>query len=266
MVLAVVLAAADVPDTSIRIPGTALRLGTDIARYGASEGFSPGAGGSAERVLREGPVRFYGVESRAALAFEGQQLVQAEFTVEDASRRLVDYIEDDLARRGYHRRCEQHDTAARRCDWSGRASVRFEVAGTRLFCRIGPPAPRVAPAPAPPAAHLSPAVRATVDTLADTLALDHRPAENALPPPELVERAQPVFPAPARQARLQGVVHTVALVDTSGTVLDARILRGIAELDDAALECVKRYRFRPYVVEGRARRFWVEVPVTFVLF
>ena len=47
---------------------------------------------------------------------------------------------------------------------------------------------------------------------------------------------KPVYPADAQSDRVQGIVIIEATIDTSGKVTNARVLRSIARLDDAALD------------------------------
>jgi TonB family protein len=71
-----------------------------------------------------------------------------------------------------------------------------------------------------------------------------------------VHDVRPVWPEAARQARIQGVVIVELNIGADGSVTDARVLRGIPQLDEAALECVRQWRYEPTFLNGRA------VPVT----
>ena len=50
----------------------------------------------------------------------------------------------------------------------------------------------------------------------------------AIATPELIHRAEPVYPASAVAARVQGTVVVEATVDERGHVTDTRVLRSIA--------------------------------------
>jgi protein TonB len=84
-------------------------------------------------------------------------------------------------------------------------------------------------------------------------------------PPEPITRVPPVYPESARQARVGGVVLVRALVDTEGRVRATRIARSIPELDSAAVQCVRQWRFKPGTSGGVAIATWAEVPVRFLL-
>ena len=53
-------------------------------------------------------------------------------------------------------------------------------------------------------------------------------------PPKLVTEVQPVYPEVARQARVEGLVILEATTDSYGRVVEAKVLRGVPLLDQAA--------------------------------
>lgn len=73
--------------------------------------------------------------------------------------------------------------------------------------------------------------------------------------PMKVEDAQPVIPDVARAAGLKGVVILEIIIGVDGRVSEAKVLRSVAELNDAALETVKKWRYEPTLLNG------VPVPV-----
>lgn len=83
--------------------------------------------------------------------------------------------------------------------------------------------------------------------------------------PEAIERVSPEYPAAARENRIEGVVIVESLVGTDGKVTDTRIQKSIPELDQAAIDCVKRWRFKPAVSKGEPKAVWVAVPIRFEL-
>jgi protein TonB len=60
----------------------------------------------------------------------------------------------------------------------------------------------------------------------------------------------PVYPTDAIAAKVEGVVVVEANIDVTGRVTEARILRSIALLDEAALDAVRQWEFEPIVVDG----------------
>jgi protein TonB len=75
-----------------------------------------------------------------------------------------------------------------------------------------------------------------------------------------------VYPEIAKRAGVEGKVYVLAFVDESGIVTDAKIIKGIgAGCDEAALEAVKKTKFKPGKQRGKAVRVQVSIPVVFKL-
>jgi TonB family protein len=83
--------------------------------------------------------------------------------------------------------------------------------------------------------------------------------------PEAVTKVAPVYPDEARKARLSGQVVIQALVGTDGAVHDTRVVKSVPGLDDAAVACVRQWRFKPALSRGDPVAVWVAVPVKFTL-
>jgi TonB family protein len=77
--------------------------------------------------------------------------------------------------------------------------------------------------------------------------------------------AKPTYPADAQNAHVQGVVILEALVDPTGTVANAGVLRSIPMLDAAALGAVSRWRFMPTLLNGQPVSVIMTVTVNFTL-
>jgi TonB family protein len=63
---------------------------------------------------------------------------------------------------------------------------------------------------------------------------------------QLVHRVAPVYPAQARLLRLEGTVVLSAMVMEDGTVRDVKVVEGLPELAQAAVDAVKRWRYKPF--------------------
>lgn len=74
-----------------------------------------------------------------------------------------------------------------------------------------------------------------------------------------------MYPDVARQARVEGIVIIEATTDPAGKVIDARILRSILLLDDAALTAVKQWIYEPVIIDGMPRGVIFTVTVAFSL-
>jgi protein TonB len=61
----------------------------------------------------------------------------------------------------------------------------------------------------------------------------------------------PVYPEEARRNRISGEVKLHVLLARDGTVEDIEVLSGHAQLQDAALEAVRQWRYRRTLVRSR---------------
>lgn len=83
--------------------------------------------------------------------------------------------------------------------------------------------------------------------------------------PIKVRDVKPRYPQEALTKRVQGVVIIEVLIDQTGDVVNARVLRSIELLDSAALEAVSQWVFSPPVVNGRAVAILMPVTINFTL-
>ena len=81
--------------------------------------------------------------------------------------------------------------------------------------------------------------------------------------PVAIERAAPVYPDAARERGVSGTVMVQALVLADGSVAETRIVRSIPELDTAAAEAVRKWRFKPAMSGQNPAAVWVGIPVKF---
>jgi periplasmic protein TonB len=83
--------------------------------------------------------------------------------------------------------------------------------------------------------------------------------------PQKVRDVVPVYPPMAKAAGLQGVVIIEATLSTDGRVMNARVLRSVPLLDNAALDAVRQWEFTPTLLNGVAVPVVMTVTVSFVL-
>ena len=83
--------------------------------------------------------------------------------------------------------------------------------------------------------------------------------------PTRIKNVQPVYPAIAQAARVQGTVIVEAIIGTDGKVRDARVLRSIPLLDQAAVEAVRQWEYTPSRLNGVPVPVLMTVTVTFTL-
>ena len=83
--------------------------------------------------------------------------------------------------------------------------------------------------------------------------------------PTKLNQVPPVYPPQARDAGIQGVVILEVIVGVDGSVTDARVLRSIPLLDEAAVESVKQWRYEPTLLNGAPVPVIMTVTVNFTL-
>lgn len=83
--------------------------------------------------------------------------------------------------------------------------------------------------------------------------------------PEAVVRVAPIYPDAAREAGVQGTVTVRVLVCACGEISEVQVAQSIAMLDQAAIDAVSQWFFKPAQHGGEAVAVWVHIPVTFSL-
>lgn len=81
--------------------------------------------------------------------------------------------------------------------------------------------------------------------------------------PIKIKDVSPVYPAVAKSARVGGRVLVEAIVGPDGRVADARVLKSVPLLDQAALDAVKQWEYAPTRVKGVAVPVIINVAVNF---
>ncbi len=81
--------------------------------------------------------------------------------------------------------------------------------------------------------------------------------------PMKMHDVKPVYPAAALGAGIGGTVVMQVTVGCSGDVLDAIVVRGVPELNEAALGAVNRWRYRPTLMNGTPIPVRLHVTITF---
>jgi len=107
------------------------------------------------------------------------------------------------------------------------------------------PSVEVAPPPPPAPAHL--------------LRVSHWAEGN------LIYRVQPVYPPLAREARIQGTVELRAIVSKAGTIENLAVVSGHPMLVKSALQAVRQWRYRPYLLNSEPIEVETDITVNFVL-
>ncbi len=86
-------------------------------------------------------------------------------------------------------------------------------------------------------------------------------------PPQLMSKVDPFYPPAARARNLEGVVTVRFLVEASGRVSRASVVdsRPVGIFEDALLEVVPRWRYRPGRIDGKPVSAWLQTTMKFTL-
>ena len=130
------------------------------------------------------------------------------------------------------------------------------VDDNRPFCATCPIGPDIGPSigplfnnarPLPPPPHHPPVVISHFD------------------PGTLVHQVLPIYPEIAKRARIQGDVRLQAVITPEGTIAQLTVISGHPLLAPAALDAVRQWRFRPYLLNGQAVPVETTITVNFRL-
>lgn len=81
----------------------------------------------------------------------------------------------------------------------------------------------------------------------------------------LIHKVAPVYPPIAVAARQQGTVVLAATISKGGTIANLHVVSGPAMLQQAALDAVARWAYRPYLLNGQPVEVETTVNVVFTL-
>jgi len=81
----------------------------------------------------------------------------------------------------------------------------------------------------------------------------------------LIRKVNPTYPPLARQARIQGVVILQAQISKDGNIENLQLISGHPMLAPAAIEAVKQWKYKPYLLNGEPVEVETQVQVNFTL-
>ncbi|MGD0787033.1 MAG: energy transducer TonB [Terracidiphilus sp.] len=80
-----------------------------------------------------------------------------------------------------------------------------------------------------------------------------------------ISRTPPAYPAFARTARVDGTVALHATISKAGTIENVSVISGPSMLRQAAIDAVKTWRYKPYLLDNEPVEVETTVNVVFVL-
>jgi len=81
----------------------------------------------------------------------------------------------------------------------------------------------------------------------------------------LVKKTQPVYPASAMQMHIEGTVELQATISKSGDIAGVKIISGDARLARAAVDAVKQWKYKPYLLNGEPIEIQTQITMNFKL-
>jgi protein TonB len=81
----------------------------------------------------------------------------------------------------------------------------------------------------------------------------------------IVSKVPPIYPPDAKAARIQGSVVIAAIIGKGGNIQSEHLISGDPLLAPAAMDAVKQWKYRPYVLNGQAVEVDTQVTVNFTL-
>jgi len=79
----------------------------------------------------------------------------------------------------------------------------------------------------------------------------------------MLSKVNPVYPAEARKAGVQGVVIMHAIISKTGTIEDLKVISGPELLQQAAVDAVQRWTYSPYILDCKPVEVETSITVNF---
>ncbi len=82
---------------------------------------------------------------------------------------------------------------------------------------------------------------------------------------KLLRKVIPEYPAPARSARISGIVRLIGTIGEDGTIRNLQLVSGHPLLARAAMEAVRQWLYKPTLLNGKPVEVIAPIEVTFSL-
>jgi len=81
----------------------------------------------------------------------------------------------------------------------------------------------------------------------------------------VVTKVAPEYPPDAKEQKIQGVVVLSVIIDKEGNVSEIQLISGHPLLAPAAIEAVKQWKYRSYLLNGSPVEVETQIQVNFTL-
>ncbi len=82
---------------------------------------------------------------------------------------------------------------------------------------------------------------------------------------QIVRKVNPVYPVDAKKARIQGIVKLDAVIGTTGEVEQLKVISGPDQLQKSALDAVRQWTYKPFLLNGDPVEVKTTITVTYTL-
>lgn len=134
------------------------------------------------------------------------------------------------------------------------------------------PKPSAGPVSGPPNLPLGPGGPGVLNTIPGQYAVvvpppmaPRQPRISVMMQGNLIHKVEPLYPAIAKIAGVQGPVLVKALISREGRIAQEQVVSGSRLLAPAALDAIRQWRYRPYYLNGEPVEVETEITVNFVL-
>jgi TonB family protein len=119
----------------------------------------------------------------------------------------------------------------------------------------------------------NPCISGCIDMLGNSVA-PRKPDDPVVPrivrvthidPALLTERVEPVYPPLARQTRRSGHVELHAIISEDGRIESLEMVSGDVLFEQSAMDAVRRWRYRPTILNGRPVKVDTYITVNYVM-
>ncbi|PYX69613.1 MAG: energy transducer TonB, partial [Acidobacteria bacterium] len=81
----------------------------------------------------------------------------------------------------------------------------------------------------------------------------------------LIKRVNPIYPADARAAHIQGTVILQAEITKTGDIADVELVDGPIELASSSVAAVRQWKYKPYLLLGQPVTVETQIQVNYQL-
>lgn len=81
----------------------------------------------------------------------------------------------------------------------------------------------------------------------------------------LLKKVQPIYPKAALAMHIEGPVELEATISKTGAITSVKVMKGNTQLSKAAVDAVKQWKYKPYLLDGEPVEIQTQITVVFKL-